>query len=86
MPECQAGLDHIADSYRHYLVDTRASGRPGACEDDLPHQLRLLERDRLRDEAAKREAKQVYLVETQGSDEGYGIPCHCGHRSGCRAF
>src|SRR6266536_722248 len=74
MLERQAGLDHVADGHRRHFVDARASGRPGACEDDLPQQLRLLQRDRLRDETAKGEAKQVDLVEAQGLDEGYRIP------------
>ena len=56
----------------------------GAGEDELAHELRLLLRDHLRDEAAEREAEEIDLIEPQRADEGDGVPRHRGNGRGRR--
>ena len=59
-----------------FLMPSPPAG-PGAGEDQLADQLRLVPGDHLGDHAAHREAEQVDLVETERADERDGV---LGHR------
>src|SRR5258708_2307777 len=59
-----------------------ASARPRTNEHQTSDQLRLRERNFLRDEAAERKAEHVDWREAQCPDEGNGIYGHFLHRRG----
>ena len=65
-----------------HFVDALAAGGPGAGEDQLADQLRLVLGDHLGDHAAHREAEEVDLVQAQRADEGDGVGGH--RRDGVR--
>src|SRR5206468_8010223 len=77
-PRPGPALEPRADGDRRDNVDALAAGRPGAGEHELAHELRLVLRDHLRDEAAQREAEQVDLIEAQRADDADGVARHRG--------
>jgi hypothetical protein len=68
------------------LVDAFASGGARAGENHLPDEVRFLVGDHLSHEAAQRESKEIDLIESQGPDEGNGVPRHRGDRGRCPAL
>src|SRR5215204_4242768 len=59
-----------------HLVDAFAPRGAGSGEDHLAHELRLLVRDHLRGHATQGEPDEVDPADTEGTDEGDGVPRH----------
>src|SRR5258708_12025233 len=67
------------------IRDALATRGAGSREDDFAHQTRLLLRDDLSDETAKREAEEIYFAKTQSAYERDGILSHFLDRLGGRS-
>src|SRR5258706_9642455 len=67
------------------IRDALAARRAGSRENDFAHQTRLLLRDDLSDETAKREAEEIDFAKTQSAYERDGILSHFPDRLGGRS-
>ena len=82
VPQRQKAFDHQRPGHRPHLVDTFATRRPRAGQNELSHQVRCFQRDILRHKSAEGKAEQIDLLEAQRADQGNRIPRHFidGHR------